>query len=97
MPEGAGERPDPQEATAVSDRWKTVRYQENGAPDRVHLGASIKLSRNYNSFGFDVSHTTDVRPDETVDEAFARIETPMEPRIKVFGAKIKAFFNSMVS
>ena len=82
--------------TSLSDEWVVRRYQNNGAPDRVSIGASIKLSRDFNSMGFEASHHTDVRPDETPDQAIARIEGPLEDRMKEFGSKVKALFGSII-
>lgn len=90
-------RPPESDVTTLSDGWKVQRYRKNGSPDRVGISASLKLSRNYSSFGFERTHFTDVRPDETPEDALSRIEEPLDKALKEQGAKVQAYFNSLVA
>jgi hypothetical protein len=49
--------------------------------DRVSYSFGLKLSKNFNTLNFNVSHSSDVKEGETADEAYTRVRTSVETKV----------------
>ena len=63
-------------------------------PDRVSYSFGLKLSKNYQTLDFHISHESDVRDGETPDEAHERVRLSVEEKVDVEYDRQKTLLDS---
>jgi hypothetical protein len=63
-------------------------------PDRVSYSFGLKLSKNYQTLDFHISHESDVRDEETPEQAYDRVRKSVEEKVDVEYDRQKVLLDS---